>query len=293
MTELRQVTLTDQELGIALRVAGVVPQANSPLGQVRPNGSANPAVLAAHGMLDMQGSVTPEWRLALAALSAPPAYVWAYSHPISQEVARMFVPAGLGFVAHASAQGTHMLAMPILPDELVEEFMGTLNANTLPVAQSVAETLWPDELVTLVAITDAYREEAIRSMLERRQPQFANTSLQQLDYQVRWAAARDDRRWLSRILGAHAPDVYSLRCECLSPGLNGLARREWLSVQAETVRLSDVLQRLCALLSNISPYLVLATRDRGAQRRVLMIRSLAAVAALEFLTSDKGDPMLA
>jgi hypothetical protein len=289
-----QVKLTTQELGTALHVAGVFPQVHSPLKLVRPNGNANPAPLRTRGILDGQGNMAHKWRLALAALSAPQEIVWTFSRTsLDPGTATLFVPAGLGFVGHAQSGDVHSLVMPFLPDTLVDTLLSTLAPDNLGEVRAFTESLWPDELTAVVAVSDVCREEGLRAMLDRRTPHFGTALLNKLEYELRWAASNDDPRWMGGVLRAHAPEYFMPRAEHLRSGVQGLVNRGWLSFSNDRLVLSSDMQGLCFVLSNTIPHLHVHTRPAdGTTRVALLIRSLVAIMTLEFLVTDRGEPFV-
>ena len=205
-------------------------------------------------------------------------------------IRRDLVPGATGFTL-ASANG----AGP--PDavsaaDLADRLLAWLAAEALPPAAVHPVDLSIAELASVAAMVDAFREERLRALIERRAPEPDLFSIDDLLFQVNMGCLSGHTRWFTGILAAHAPIEFAPVPEDLREGLIGLELREWIREADHRWEPQRTLIELCERLGNLNPYAVIATDPHGASpiAPLTLMRIESGVCALQYRYQDRREP---
>ena len=205
-------------------------------------------------------------------------------------VRRELVPGAVGFtLASVSAADP---PETLTPADLTHRLLAWLAADALPQATVHAIDLSMAELTSVAAVVDAYREERLRALIERRDPQPDRYSVDDLLFQVNMGCLSRNTRWLGGILAVHAPIEFEPAPESLREGLIGLTLRDWLSEADHRWEPQGTLVELCERLGNLNPYAVIASDPHGASpiAPLTVMRIASGVCALQYRHENGREP---
>lgn len=203
---------------------------------------------------------------------------------------RELVPGAAGFALASASTADPQEALT--PADLTNRLLAWLAADALPQAKVHPIDLSIAELTAVAAVVDAYREERLRALIERRDPQPDRFSIDDLLFQVHMGCLSRNTRWFGGILAAHAPIECEPLPEDLREGLIGLTLREWLREADHRWEPQGTLVELCERLGNLNPYAVIASDPHGASpiAPLTLMRIASGVCALQYRYESGREP---
>ncbi len=267
--------LTREEMAAALDAASLNVSPGSPLvglaGARRPAAPAPAAKsLQAKGVLTGAGTLTRAWRAALQTLAAPARHIYLFLGSTNAALETSYYTGAGPAVSHAEAGGGHRVAFPATRESALALCGRWMGWQALPASEPLSLDLGADELTALAALADAYREDQLRSFLQRQSPASGLYAPEALARLLRLGKERRDVRWLAGLLAVHAPGAFAPDPARLDRGLQALVGRGWLRRRGKDVGLRPPLDRACFGLSNLMPYLVLGSGPAAGQGSFLL-----------------------
>jgi hypothetical protein len=276
------VALTGAELRAAMRLAGFDAGPGSPV--AGPGGPAFAAGSAAASSLRRQGIVTPagdipaHWRDALRVLAIPARSMSLYLGAGNEFIRTQFFSHGARIVSCTEQESRFRVAFPIIAGELADTITDWLRCQELPAIPPFREELRSEELTALAAVVDAYREEGMRALLERREPRFNVFQREQLVYELQLGPRHPDPRWLAGLLHRHAPPAFRPDIAQLDRGAMLLTEKGWLKSQNGAIGFQPGLEQICKGLGSLSPYALLEILEESGRRELeLFTRGLGSL----------------
>lgn len=286
MTASETHTLSTAELQAALRIAGIPPSRNSPLAELPPPAVVAPAVvssLRALGVMSAGSAVAPQWIEVLSAIANPAHNVFLCLGSSTSWNAIGYFAGASGMAGYSTSDGNHHITFPCSADSVLRSLSDWFAPASVPALPPFQTDLQPEELTAVAALVDAYREENLRALLERRPPNASRFSREQLVYQLQ-AAASGDPRWFASLLAKHAPAPFAPYADGLDAGIRALAARRWVRFEDSQAVLEPPLITVSVGLGILNPYAVIGTGPVGEPASVALATcSLQGFWALSFV----------
>jgi hypothetical protein len=241
----RNAELTHDELAVALALAAVHPEGQSPLADER-GAFLRPAArpfdegvverLFRKGLLAVSAEpeLEPEWGRALQVLGNP---LWDLSIIVGEHgelhYDRYFAASplhsqSLVFFSPAGGGRPHHIAFWFGPSYIVDLLDQTLDLRLPSSSDDSGVELGEKEFVALVGALDALRERTLQSMLSRAPLESEALSVDLVERAVRHGVDQPDARWLVSIASAVSPFGLELETDQYAPILGALEMRGYL-----------------------------------------------------------------
>ena len=289
MTTTETHTLSTAELQVALRLAGMPPSRNSPLAQLPPPAVVDPAVvssLRALGVTAPGGALVPDWIEALSAIANPARHAVVFLGSSANWTAIEYFAGPSAMAGYSLSEGKHNITFPCTAESLKRSISAWLAVDGAPALPPFSSDLQPEELAAVAAIADAYREETLRALLERRAPDPSRFSQDQLVYELQAVASRDPR-WFCSLLANHAPAPFAPSVDSLDAGIRALSARGWVRFEEGRAVLKAPLIAISVGLGVLNPYAVIGTGPAGAPVSLALVTcALQGYWSLNFVARD-------
>jgi predicted nucleic acid-binding Zn ribbon protein len=182
-------------------------------------------------------------------------------------------------------------------EALLDAIRACLHLQTPAAAGEFTLAMSAGEFQTIIGLTDANREQSLRSLLDRLPDPERTFTVAEVWGALTNARSSGDRRWLTPVVQALAPFDFTINEEACAGGLEALARRGVLEPQADEWRLTDTGRVLCAALATPIGYAALhgrwAERSGPARREhVAALRTLESLWLLTFQDLDSPRPSI-
>lgn len=254
MAAPRRLVLSDAEVGALVAVARVTPSTESPLR--RANGAPSRdalALLHQKRMVDASGRLLADWREPVTTLASPRArYRLRLMSPNNDLAGADYYIADDDIVSWASQNDAHIVATSVEPAEVLSVVAGWMRTDGLPTSAQFSGGLSPDEFTAFVACVDAYREERMLAMIDRRAVQ-PNIFIPSVLFRQLEMSPPGDARWLAGIVVRFRICEFTFTRDALANGLAGLQRRGWIAWHEKGVEILAPLEPLCEDLGTTLP----------------------------------------
>ena len=280
--------LAPEEVGAALRLAGLELSPTSPLAGLSNIGAAVDeslqAALQQKGVIDTAIQPFEAWRHALATLAAPSHWVHITAGDSDEVQTVRYYLGDAGIVAHIIDNERHEISFPVKIEDSLAEAGKWLGWRLFPQATPFSVDLSCEELIALAAATDVLREDQMRAALERRRPEPSyRFPTDRLAAEIESGRKSPPGRWFTEMLTAHLPARYAPRSESLPAGLESLTQRTWLSVESGNVSLAAPMPGICLELGSPTPYLLVGVGSGSEPGTYVMaVRGLSGFWTLRF-----------
>ncbi len=287
-------TLASEEISAALKLAELQVAAHSPLAALSSVEAATESMLPGlleKGIIDTSGYLNQGWHDALAIMAAPSHRVRLTVGDADEVQTVSYYLGAAGAVAHITTGEHHEIAFPVVIDDSLEEAGKWIGWRLFPVAEPFSVDLSCEELSVVAAATDALREDQMRAALERRRPDpLHRFTLARFNSAIGTGSRDEDGRWITAILGAHAPERFAPIIGHLPAGIAALSGRSWLNAENDQLTLTSTFTGVCLELGGSTPYIVVGIGSGSEPNRyVLAIRGMTGFWTLRFgvPTSDR------
>ena len=216
--------------------------------------------------------------------------VWLYLGSADRWEAIDYYAGSSGLVGYASNGSDHLITFPCAPENVAQALSQWLGWDDLPDVPVFQADLQANELAMLAAVVDAHREENLRAVLERRQPNVSRFSREQLLYELETAAQTADPRWFAGILQRHAPPGFQPGPASLNEGASSLGSRGLVTFEGDDVLITADLAAVAAVIASLGPYAILSVGSAGESGSVsLVLRTIQSFWTIDFLASQDGQ----
>ena len=283
--------LSVTEITAALRMGRLAPVSTSPLAGLAGDQnitSATTQALAARGISN-GSALLPEWRRAFSTLADPQQQATAY---IERAGAAQYF-GGVGGVASIVPlpDGQHRVLGALTIDVVLAEMNDLIAWRVVPDGPPTRFDLSIDEWTAVTAIVDATREEQLRAVMERREPNVQSVTHDAAARQIVSGLEKPDRHWLISVLAHFSPPNCVPNTAALDRGATALIRRGWAKTGKGSLELRDELQAVCLGFANLAPFLSLSVGAPWAEpKQSLFIHGVTGIWSIEFRPDADGGP---
>jgi hypothetical protein len=285
--------LTMSEVQTALRLAALPPAAASPFAGMAPPPAIEQSIaasLASKGVIHGNGTPAPAWIATLRTLASPTHRIAFFLGSAERWFDASYYSSGNGLVGYTQGAAECGITFPCDASDVEALLADWLNWRLMPETGPFEGTLYGPELTAFAAIVDAYREETLRSFIERRPGDPTRLSRAQLTRQLTTMDGPDSR-WLCAVLKRHAPEAIRPDEGALNTGARSMAERGLLRFEGEAICVEGNLYRLCAGMANIVPYAYIASqRAGGGGSSAIYLTGLKCYWVLDFPSGADGQP---
>jgi hypothetical protein len=256
-----------------LRIARLAPASSSPFVDLPPPAAIEESILGslhAKHVVNGHGHVTDGCRAALTTLASPTHRASLFMGATDRWFRIDYYAGPGGLAGHASVAQTHQLTFPCTIATPETALATWLQWRAVPAIEPFAVDLGLAELSVIAAIADAWREEALHAVIDRRAADLSGFTREHLAYELAMAD-HGDARWFAGLLAMQAPPGFAPSADHLNAGAHALADRGWLCFDNDRVAPEPPLVRICSGLANLSPYVRVHVEGAGSAPHTVLV----------------------